>query len=145
MLSYLGIKRLNIFCIDGVTGINKTIVREPNELILLELSVGEFIEFLNNPDENFRDYNKNSLYILRDSSYKDVKLLFQKINNCSTDLGRGNTQKSHILSPLDFRLSSYLIAMFNFKYEDIYKLNTFSILHKNRYLPIFSKKIKEEE
>jgi hypothetical protein len=42
----------------------------------IELGVVEFVEFLNNPEEIFLDYNKYSLYLLRNSSYCRAKLLF---------------------------------------------------------------------
>lgn len=49
-------------------------------------------------------------------------------------MGDGGGQKAHILSPLDFRLSSYLLAMFNFNYLLFNKLNMFNDLSKDRYL-----------
>jgi hypothetical protein len=139
-LGFLGINRLNIFCIDGVEGIHKTIINSSAEILFVELSVAEFVKFLNNPDTNFMDYNKNSLYILRDCSYMDVKLLFNSIGNHKVDIGRGGGQLSHVVSPLEFRLTSYLMAMFNFKYNDICYLNTFNLLNKKRYLPYIDKK-----
>jgi hypothetical protein len=105
--------------------------------------VAEFIQFLDNSDEKFLDYNKNSLYILRNSDYKDVKLLFNSIGNHKVDIGRGGGQKSHLVSPLELRLSCYLMAMFNFKYSDLCRLNTFNLLDKKRYLPFFSNKYKK--
>lgn len=39
-----------------------------------------------------------------------------------------------MLSPLDFRLSCYLMAMFNFNHELISYLNTFNDITKDRYL-----------
>ncbi len=140
VLNYMGITRLNIFCLDGVIGIDKVIVKEPAEILLIELSVEEFEKFLKDPKEDFMTYNKNSLYILRNGDYRDVKLLFNKISTHNIDIGRGGGQKSHMISPLDFRLSSYLMAMFNFKYNDICHLNTFDFIHKKRYLPFFSRK-----
>jgi hypothetical protein len=140
-LSYLGIDKLNIFCIDGVAGIVQTSVKEPTEVLFVELSVAEFIEFLNNPNRDFMDYNKNSLYIIRNSSYLDAKLLFNKINNCEVNLGRGGGQKAHVVSPLEFRFFAYLMAMFNLKYNDVCYLNTFNTLDKKIYLPYIDKKI----
>jgi hypothetical protein len=119
---------------------NKTIINTPTEILFVELSVAEFVKFLNNSDSNFMDYNKNSLYILRNSNYIDVKLLFNSINNNKVDIGRGGGQKAHIVSPLEFRLTCYLMAMFNFKYNDICDLNTFNLLDKKRYLPYIDKK-----
>lgn len=149
MLSIIGINRLNIFCVDEIEGITKTVIKEHSEILFIELDVKKFIELLNNPEEKFLDYNKNSLYILRNSTYKDAKLIFSKINNQDINLGRGGSQKSHIISPLDFRLSSYIMAMFNFNYNYINNLNNFNCLYKDQYLPFYSyitnKNIKKNE
>jgi len=50
------------------------------------------------------------------------------------NVGRGGSQKAHVLSPLDMRLSSYVMAMFNFNYGLISKINAFNHLDKDRYL-----------
>ena len=76
-------------------------------------------------------FNKKS--ILRNGNFLDIKNLFDAVNNCQVNLGRGGSQKSHLLSPLDFILSAYLMAMFNFDYKLISSLNTFN-LSKERYL-----------
>lgn len=47
--------------------------------------------------------------------------------------------KAHALSPLDFRLSCYLMAMFNFDYNLISSLNSFNIMSKDRYLSYMDK------
>ena len=142
ILSYMGINRLNIFCIDNVEGMNKTIIKEPAEILFIELSVAEFNKFLNDPKENFMDYNLNSLYIVRNSNFYDIKLLINQINNYSVNIGRGGGQKSHIVSPMEFRLSSYLMAMFNFNFKKMCDLNAFNKLDKRRYLPYIEKKSK---
>lgn len=75
MLGSLDISRLNIFCIDNFDGFEKLVVQKASTVVLIKLGVNNFIELLNNPNENFLDYNQNSLYILRDSDYRDVKKL----------------------------------------------------------------------
>jgi hypothetical protein len=45
-----------------------------------------------------------------------------------------NGQKANILSPLDFRLSCYIIAMFDLNYKTISNLNGFNSLPKDIYL-----------
>jgi len=143
-LNYMGITRLNIFSIDNIEGINKIVVKRPSEILFIELGSEEFVKFLNNPNENFLDYNKNSLYILRNSNYRDIKLLFNEINNHKVDIGRGAGQKSHIINPLEFRLYSYLMGMFNFNYNKLNKLSTNNHLDKFRYLPFINKKTKKK-
>jgi hypothetical protein len=85
--------------------------------------------------ENFLEYNKYSLYIFWDIDYFEIKNLITKIKDCPVIIGRGSSQKSHILSPLEFRLSTYLMAMFNFDYKLICGLNQFNFLSKDQYLP----------
>jgi hypothetical protein len=134
MLNSIGIYKLNIFCIDKISGINKTVVQEPSLVTLFELGAEDFIQVLNNPGDDFMSYNKDSLYVLRDSDFIDVKNIFSKINSYEVNIGRGAGQKCSILSPLEFRLSSYLMAIFKFKYFEISRLNTFNFLDKSRYL-----------
>jgi hypothetical protein len=94
----------------------------------------DFIIFLNMKNSGFLSYNKHSLYIIRESNYLGIKILFSTIDDCQINLGRGGSQKAHMLSPLDFRLSCYLMAMFNFNHKLISNLNTFNDINKDRYL-----------
>lgn len=79
------------------------------------------------------------MYILRNGGFIDVKKLFVNINGYQVNVGRGGAQKTHILSPLDFRLSSYLLAMFNCNYGKVAYLNAFNDLDKDRYLSYMEK------
>ena len=85
------------------------------------------------------DYYKNSLFIVRGGNFIDIKNLFAVIENQTVNVGRGGSQKAHGLSPLDFRLSSYLMAMFNFNYKLISSLNSFNVMTKDRYLSYMDK------
>lgn len=49
-------------------------------------------------------------------------------------MGKGGSQKAHVLSPLDIRLSAYLMAMYNFNFNSISDLIEFNDLSKDRYL-----------
>jgi hypothetical protein len=69
----------------------------------------------------------------------DIKNLFAKIQNRNVNVGRGGSQKAHALSPLDFRLSTYLMAMFKFDYNLISSLNSFNFMSKDRYLSYMDK------
>jgi hypothetical protein len=69
----------------------------------------------------------------------DIKNLFARIQNRNVNVGRGGSQKAHALSPLDFRLSSYLMAMFKFDYKFISSLNSFNVMSKDRYLSYMDK------
>lgn len=135
-LYVVGIKELNIFCIDNHLDnkdVNFIETKNHCKIKYAELNTEVFKNYLN-ADNIFLDNNKNSLYIIRGGNYLDIKNLFAVIENCPTNLGRGGSQKSHMLSPLDLRLSFYLMAMFNFNYKVVNNLNTFNYIGKERYL-----------
>jgi len=137
-LQLININRLNIFCIEEKGNINKSYIN--NTILLVELGKKEFIELLNQPKDKFIDYNKESLYIIRNSNFTDVKQLFSKINDCQVNIGRGGGQRNHIFSPLEFRFFSYIMAMFNFNYVDVCYFNNFRDITKDRYLPFYYNK-----
>lgn len=114
-------------------------IEEPSKINYLELSITELTKMLNKPNYNFMEYNKNTLYILRGGDYQCIKDLLTKIEDHNITIGRGGSQKSHIISPIDFRLSSYLMALFNFDFKCINYLNNFNKISKNRYLPNYFK------
>jgi hypothetical protein len=66
----------------------------------------------------------------------DIKNLVTSLGNCEVNVGRGGSQKSHALSPLDFRLSMYIMIIFKFKYKSISYLNTFNDKTKDKIYPI---------
>ena len=137
VLTLMGIKELYIFSIDEELEKSRIIIRNNGCLIrYVEILPKDFITILNWNKEkgDFLDYNRNSLYIIRDGSFLCIKNLFAYINGCQVNVGRGGSQKAHILSPLDLRLSSYLLAMTNFNYKLLNYLNDFNNLEKERYL-----------
>lgn len=135
ILAAMHLKELNIISIDDNLEKMTSIKRDNGSLITYtEMTRENLVTLLNNEKIDFRDYNRFSLYILRDGCFLDIKNLFAKINGYEMNLGRGGSQKAHILSPLDFRLSAYVMAMFNFNYGLISNLNAFNGLEKARYL-----------
>nr|YP_009262053.1 hypothetical protein [Chrysoporthe austroafricana]AMX22128.1 hypothetical protein [Chrysoporthe austroafricana] len=132
------INKFILFLIDGDSEMC-LLNSDRNRFFFRKLDVKSFDILLNNLRDQFLKYNKNSLFILRSSNYIHVKKLFTGIEGFQTNVGRGGSQKSHILSPLDFRLSAYLMAMFNFNYTYINNLNAFNYLGKERYLLYFDK------
>ncbi len=142
ILNCMKMDKLYIFSIspdDASNKFNITTIKEPCLIKYIELGVEDFIKFLNMEKYIFNEYNKHSLYILRNGSYIDIKNILTKINGCDVKLGRGGGQKAHMLSPLDLRFTSYILAMFNFNYELISSLNTFNDLSKDRYLLWYDK------
>lgn len=138
MLDYMKINKLNIFSINkedksSDVDIIDDIVK-PSKIKYIEIGADRFIKHINEPKLNFKKYNNDSLYILRNGSYIDVKNIINKINGYNVNIGRGGSQKAHTISPLDFRLSCYLMALYNFDYKFISYLNTFDSMEKSRYL-----------
>ncbi len=130
LLDLMNINKLNIIAIyplDTLEKINFVKINEPSVIKYLEVNADDFISYLNNPSYNFLDYNKYTLYIIKEGSYLDIKNIFIKINDFDVNIGRGSSQKAHVVSPLDFRVSCYLMALFKFDYKYISYLNTFNV------------------
>jgi hypothetical protein len=141
LLSVLNTDKLDIFSIDNSLDSNNNSITRVNNgspITYVSMNHEEFKKFLNNNDE-FLIHNKNALYILRDGGFFDIKNLFSSIGNNPVCLGKGTSQKHHALSPLDFRLSIYLMAMFNCNYKLISYLNTFYDMDKDKYLSYYNK------
>jgi len=139
MLGHMRIKELKIFSIHDTNYVpeNKPLNVSTNKgcfVRYMDVKLDIFIKLINQENNNFFDYNQHSLYIIRGGNYLDIKNIFTTINNKPYNLGRGGSQKQHILSPLDFRLSSYMLAMSAFNYKLISTLNTFNYIPKDRYL-----------
>lgn len=137
ILGSIGIDKLNIFYLNNTIELNTMNIITANntsKITFLEMRSEQFVKFLNFEHSNFIVYNKDSLYIIKDSNFLEIKNLFSIINSGPITLCRGGSQKSHMLSPLDLRLTSYLMAMFNFDYKLINNLNTFNYISKDRYL-----------
>lgn len=111
-------------------------LEEPCKVVYMEIGIRFFMErLLDNPDHDFWKYNKNTLYILRNGNYSDLKEIFTVIQEEKVNVVRGSSQKSHIVSPIDLRLSCYLMMLYNMDYSKVANSNSFNILTKDRYLP----------
>nr|YP_010690211.1 hypothetical protein PQ570_mgp25 [Neopestalotiopsis cubana]WBU13050.1 hypothetical protein [Neopestalotiopsis cubana] len=137
LLGKMNIKNLVIFSINLTDNIKieKFMFEGDSDLTYIEVGVEYFIEMMSNNPKYFWEINPNSLYILRDGSHTDIKYILSQIGEFGLNLGRGGSQKSHIMSPLELRLSSYLMAIFNFDYNKLAFSNVFNTLPKSRYLP----------
>lgn len=114
-------------------------VEESSKVKYVEIGLKYFMEnFLDNPHNgDFWKYNKNALYILRNGDYSDVKEVFTIIQNTKVRIVRGSSQKSHMISPIDFRLSSYMLLLCNMDFKRFNIENSFNIISKDRYLPSY--------
>jgi hypothetical protein len=144
ILKAIKIEKIQIFSINKNLdfNVNHTISNKGSKVNYIELNREQFVKCINSVNFNFLDYNPYSLYIMRDGDFTGIKNLFKFINVCPVDIGRGGSrsQKSHMLSPLDIRLSSYIMAMFNFDNKLINNLNTFNYINKDKYLSFQDKK-----
>jgi hypothetical protein len=138
MLSVVGIPKLNIICISrDITPNNINYIKSniKSTVTYVEFTPEQYRYSLNNETiNNFLSFNKDTIYILKDGTFTDIKNIFTSIEDCKINLSRSKSQKSHILSPLDLRLSIYILAMFNFNYNLINKLNEYNDIEKRRYL-----------
>lgn len=138
VLDNMNINRLVIFSINLTNQIHmeKFVLNgDYTELVYIEIGVEQFIEYISENPKEFWDVNRDTLYVLRDGSYTDVKYILSQVGEFGLNLGRGGSQKSHIMSPLELRLSSYIMAMFDFNYRTVLHANQFNCLSKERYLP----------
>jgi len=133
---YMGLDQLYVFCID-MNETSEYKVAEVGQVKYIELSVKLFANnYLDNPNNtDFWNYNKNSLYILRNGDYSDIKNLFTIIQQEKVNTVRGSSQKSHMVSPIDFRLSCYMLILCNMNYKKFNMENAFNTVTKDRYLP----------
>jgi hypothetical protein len=141
ILGAFSIDKLNVISINNECKPNVMNMIRTNEdslIMFVEMNSDTFMKFLN-IDDNFMQYNKNTLYILRNGDFLDIKNIFASIGGYPCNVGRGGSQKAHILSPLDLRLSSYMMAMFTGNYKELSSLNTFNGLSKDRYLSYMDK------
>ena len=134
-LSLVSIDKINIIDIKKhpVNTVNIAKVDLGCSVNYLEIHPLAFTKLMLN-DGDFLEKNKYTLYLLRDANFYILKALFSKINDCDVNICKGNSQKSHLLSPLDLRLSSYIMALFNFNYKKISYLNKFNDISKDKYL-----------
>lgn len=133
ILPAFGLEELTIFSInfEGRFTIDSIKSEKGAKILYFNMDHKMFMKFINS-DDRFLEYNKNSLYILRGGSYLDIKNIFSLVSGHKVNVCRGGSQKAHILSPLDLRLSVYMMAMFGYKLLNY--LNTFHDLSKDRYL-----------
>jgi hypothetical protein len=107
----------------------------------VEIGLNLFMEELTRDPLRYTVLNKKALYIFRNATYFDINYILSHIGINGINLGRGSSQMAHVVSPLELRFISYLMAMFNFNYSYIYELNTFNTLPKGRYLPFYRPEI----
>lgn len=136
ILAGCNIEKLNIISIGDTVSTNVVNVstNKGSDVYYTEFDLKSFVEYLNIEDNKFININPYTLYIIRGGNFLGLKNLFSTIDGYKVTVGRGGSQKSHILSPLDLRLSFYMMAMFGFNYETIKSLNAFNNVDKSVYL-----------
>lgn len=135
-IKILGLKKLMIFHIldleqDSINQQHKGFVSEFLEIDYI--STDTFVHLIMSVDFNFSVINKHCLYICHQMSWSGVIRKFKR--DIDVTISGGSNVKRHLLSPLDVRLSSYLIAIFNLNCLEVINHNNFNALDKNIYLP----------
>jgi len=100
------------------------------------ISKENYIPMINSSSFNFSEINKYCLYIFLDLSWIELISMF-KSEDINIIVSGGSPTKRHLLSPLELRLSSYIIALFNMNSIEASNYNNFRHISKDRYLPLF--------
>src|SRR5260370_34334463 len=72
-------------------------------VVYVEIGINYFIEMVNENPSRYAVLNKNILYIFRNATYSDINYILSQMGEYGINLGRGGTQKSHAVSPLELR------------------------------------------
>lgn len=93
VLGGIGIKTLNIFSIFSEEKVKSIFTTDKGcHIKLIDIDQCEFGALINHPNQKFLNYNKHSLYILREGNYLDIKNIFSFVDKCQVNLGRGGSQ-----------------------------------------------------
>lgn len=135
-LKFLNINTLNVFYISDLdiykTMENKFYFNEPRQLLLQIIDYTGFKKLISS--NNFNELNQNSLFILDNQEWSHiVKLCIT--SDASITISGGSGTKRHIVSKLDARFISYLLAIFNLDSNKLIAFNNFDSVEKNYYLP----------
>ena len=65
-------------------------IKELSTVKYLEVDAKDFVSYLNNSSCNLLEYNKNTLYIIKEGNYIDIKNIFTKINYFDTNIDKGD-------------------------------------------------------
>jgi hypothetical protein len=140
-------KTMSIFSIHQQDVISQVTVdssyHQATPILYKEINRDSFFSYLKDKNCNFYYENVSSLYILRNSTFRDLKILLTQIEGYKVDIVRGSSQKAHLVSPLDLRLSAYMLAIFGLDFKELSHFNDFNTVEKRKYLPCvhrFSKK-----
>lgn len=137
-LSYMNIDILNIFYISNDPIYEKSVhnffYNAPRILRIQCINTDKLKEFISS--DNFNEINQNALYILEDIKWSEIVLLCIE-SNANITISGGSTTKRHILSILDGRLISYILAILNLDFNKLNAFNNFDSVDKNYYLPYY--------
>jgi hypothetical protein len=113
-------------------------VDSPTPIKYIDVGLKFFMEnFFNGESSSvFWEANKHTLYILRNANYSHVKEIFKEMEHINVDVVRGSVQRSHVVSPIDFRLSCYMLLLFNLNFNKFVMENSFNNISKDRFLPV---------
>lgn len=92
---------------------------------------------------DYNDYNYGYLFISDGLIWSDI-IKFAKSSKASISIIGGSSNKRHVISKLDSRLGTYLLAILNLDYPKLNSLNDFNGIEKFDFLPYVDYSNKKE-
>lgn len=114
---------------------------ENKQVNIYFLSPFKFQELISLSDYN--EYNYGYLFISDCIIWSDI-IKFAKSSKASLSISGGSSNKRHVVSKLDSRLNTYLLAILNLDYPMLNSLNDFNGLEKFDFLPYVDYSNKKE-
>lgn len=133
-IGVLNLKRITIYHIQEQIG-NECKSFNDEFIGVYYVSYEHFANFISSSDFNFDFNNRYCLFIFYGLSWGEIVLKFKQ--DLDITVSGGSNVKRHLLSPVQARLTSYMIALFNLNCLEVFRHNRFNILDKNQYLPYF--------
>lgn len=131
-INSLGIKTVHIIYIsENITNYEAYIVRN---ISMLYINTQHLAEFLIRDDIN--EILPNVMFITENLNWSDIVEIL-KYSKYQITVSGGSNNKRHLLSKLDNRLNTYLLAIFDFNFYKLNTYNGFNSIDKNRILPFF--------
>lgn len=140
-LEILKIDELNIFIITSndypltQQQYSEDFIRERTTLKVFFINIESLTDLFSH--DSFNEFNLRSLFIVNPNIVWAEIVIALKGSKFKINVSGGSKQKSHVLSRLDNRLNSYLLAMVGLNYPILNAFNGFDSVDKDRYLPLF--------
>lgn len=101
--------------------------------LFIHIKKENFQDFINSSYWDFLKSNRHTLYIIQKGSLEEIQTLFKFVDRKYTLNISKESKKSHICSNLEFRLNTYLFAMYQKNFKKIININNFDNITKDKY------------